>query len=94
MYQVSDDEVLLLWQAVRRLQPDPAEKKDQPSSARGHPVRGDCPAMTAAPNGTDLDPMTGWLTRGTAGEIERRTDRPGVQQLLKTVSPVPEPGFG
>lgn len=83
MSRVSDDEVLLLWRALRAFR----SGKRPPCGARGHPARSDCPLYDRCPR-WDGQPDD-WLAslEETAEEIERRRSSWPCSRLLELLSP-------
>jgi len=83
MSRVSEEEVLLLWRALRALR---SGKKPR-CAAHGHPVRSECPLYDRCPR-WDRQPDD-WLAslEETAGQIERRRSSWPCTRLLELLSP-------
>ena len=83
MSRVSDDEVLLLWRAMRAFR----SGKRPLCAARGRPARSDCPLYTNCPRwqGQPDD----WLVsmEESARETERRRSAWPCSRLLDLLSP-------
>jgi len=83
MSRVSEDEVLLLWRALRAYR----SGKKPSCSACGHPARSDCPLYSHCPR-WDGQPDD-WLASldESAEEIERRRSYWPCSRLLDLLSP-------
>ena len=83
MSRVSEDEVLLLWRALRTFR----SGKKPSCSARGHPARSDCPLYDGCPRwaGQPDD----WLAslEETTEETERRRSGWPCSRLFDLLSP-------
>jgi hypothetical protein len=83
MSRVSEDEVLLLWRAVRAFR----SGKKPLCGARGHPARSNCPLHGRCPR-WDRQPDD-WLAslEETAEETERRRSSWPCSRLMELLSP-------
>ncbi len=83
MSSVSEDEVLLLWRALRAYR----SGRQPPCRPRGRPARSDCPLQPGCPRWSGQpDDWTATLEETTT-EIERRRASWPCSRLLELLSP-------